>query len=218
MKCPYCAVEIHESFTYHLLLSFQSVLGEPHGVSAGAMLCPACKKPIVRLTRSRIGGETDLGVVWPRRAVRPEPPPEVPANIAKDFKEAGLVLADSPAASAALSRRCLQALLRDQGYAQQNLVNAIEAVLRDGKLPGWLADSVDAVRNIGNFAAHPVKNTHSGEIVEVEEHESEWNLSVLEALFEFYYVQPARDAARKAALNAKLLAVGKPPLKSASTD
>jgi hypothetical protein len=34
----------------------------------------------------------------------------------------------------------------------------------------------------------------------------------LEALCDFYVVQPARTAAKKAALNAKLKAAGKPPL------
>lgn len=213
MKCPYCTVEIHEGFSHHSLLSFRNPLDEPSNIVALAMVCPACGEPIVRLQRSYHGGQVDLGLVWPRRAVRPSPPEEVPAEIAKDFNEAGLVLADSPAASAALSRRCLQAILRDQGYTQRDLAKAIEAVLRDGRLPGWLAESVDAVRNIGNFADHPAKTTNSGEIVEVEKNESEWNLDVIEELFDFFYVQPSRDAARRAALNAKLAAVGSLPLK-----
>jgi hypothetical protein len=35
-------------------------------------------------------------------------------------------------------------------------------------------ESIDAVRNIGNFAAHPQKSTATGEILEVEFGESEW--------------------------------------------
>ncbi len=66
------------------------------------------------------------------------------------------------------------------------------------------------VRNVGNFAAHPMKDTNSGAILPVEDHEAEWNLDVLEGLFDFYYVQPEKNRIRRAALNAKLQAAGKP--------
>jgi hypothetical protein len=33
---------------------------------------------------------------------------------------------------------------------------------------------LDAIRTIGNFAAHPIKSTSSGEIVDVEPGEAEW--------------------------------------------
>jgi len=41
-------------------------------------------------------------------------------------------------------------------------------------LPGHLAEDLDAIRNVGNFAAHPMKSTHTGDIVEVEPQEAEW--------------------------------------------
>ena len=69
------------------------------------------------------------------------------------------------------------------------------------------------MRNIGNFATHPLKNTNSGEIIDVEPEEAEWNLEVLESLFDFYYVQPAISEARKTKLNEKLATAGKPPMK-----
>jgi len=50
----------------------------------------------------------------------------------------------------------------------------------------------------------------TGQIVDVEPGEAEWNLDVLESLFDFYYVEPARVQSRKAALNAKLASAGKP--------
>jgi hypothetical protein len=46
----------------------------------------------------------------------------------------------------------------------------------------------------------------------VEPGEAEWNLDVLESLFDFYFVQPALHAKRKAALNPKLKEAGKPEL------
>ena len=80
-------------------------------------------------------------------------------------------------------------------------------------LPSHIADGLDAVRNIGNFAAHPIKSQSTGEIVPVEPGEAEWNLDVLESLFDFYFVSPARTKARKEALNKKLADAGKRLLK-----
>jgi len=103
-------------------------------------------------------------------------------------------------------------VLRLQGYTQKDLAPAIDAAVASNTLPIALADLLHVVRNVGNFAAHPMKDTNSGAILPVEDHEAEWNLDVLEGLFEFYYVQPAKNAVRKAALNAKLQAAGKPTL------
>jgi len=120
----------------------------------------------------------------------------------------------SAKASAALSRRCLQLLLRDEvKVKRQDLSKEIQELLDRGTLPSHIADSLDAVRSIGNFAAHPLKSQSTGEIVPVEVGEAEWNLDVLESLFDFYFVAPALTKARKAVLNKKLSDAGKPALK-----
>jgi hypothetical protein len=124
------------------------------------------------------------------------------------------VLPDSAKASAALSRRCLQHMLREVAKVKpSDLSKEIQELLDRGTLPTQIADALDAVRNIGNFAAHPIKSQHSGEVLDVELGEAEWNLDVLESLFDFYFVQPAALAAKKAKLNEKLKAAGKPLLK-----
>lgn len=119
--------------------------------------------------------------------------------IAADYEEAALVRADSPKASAALSRRCLQAVLTAQGFTQHDLKDQIKAAV--DKLPSSeLAGSLDHVRIIGNFAAHPKKSTNTGEILDVALGEAEWNLDVLDMLFDYYYyyyVLPAKMVARR---------------------
>ncbi|NOT04738.1 MAG: DUF4145 domain-containing protein [Anaerolineales bacterium] len=145
---------------------------------------------------------------------RPPCPQEVPESIALDYREACLVFPFSSKASAALSRRCLQNLLRDAAKVKpSDLSKEIQEVIDSGKLPSQLGDSIDAIRNIGNFAAHPIKGKSTGEIVDVEPEEAEWNLDVLESLFDFYYVQPAKVVKKREALNAKLSEAGKPPMK-----
>ena len=59
-----------------------------------------------------IPGERHSVIVYPRSTGRPLPPPEVPSEYAHDYREACLVLSDSPKASAALSRRFLQNILQ----------------------------------------------------------------------------------------------------------
>jgi hypothetical protein len=140
----------------------------------------------------------------------------VPAPIASDYREACLVLSFSPKASAALSRRCLQNLLRDAANLTDrsgNLSKEIDEVIQRGNLPTHISESIDSIRNTGNFAAHPMKCTNTGQILDVEPHEAEWNLEVPEALFDFYYVQPALIKAKRTAMNAKLAAAKKPPMK-----
>ena len=98
----------------------------------------------------------------------------------------------SPKASAALSRRGLQRLLREKtGVKPTDLANEIQQVLDSGVLPLRLAESIDAVRIIGHFATHPIKSKSTGEIIEVEAGEAEWLLDTLGGLFDFYFVQAA---------------------------
>ena len=118
----------------------------------------------------------------------------------------------SPKASAALSRRCLQTVLREAGRSKErDLSKQIDEVLP--KLPSHIGEQVDAIRNTGNFAAHPNKSKSTGEIVEVEPGEAEWNLDVLDLLFDHYYVGPKIAEKKRAALDQKLQDAGKPPLK-----
>jgi hypothetical protein len=220
MKCPHCLVEFHDNP--------RSVVLEKDidgGWAAVLTLCPKCTHLTVELlaghpindAQGRFAGVTNARKrfqVYPKGSGRPPCPREVPPALAEDYNEACLVLSDSPKASAALSRRCLQHLLREAAKVKpSDLYNEIQEVLDSGKLRPDIAEGLDAVRAIGNFAAHPIKSKVTGEIIPVEPGEAEWNLDVLEALFDFYYVQPAVLKAKKDALNKKLAEAAKPPIK-----
>jgi Domain of unknown function (DUF4145) len=145
-------------------------------------------------------------------------PPEVAdADVVADYIEASNVLPISPKASAALARRCLQNMLHKAGYKDRDLAKEIDLLLNDTDplkaLPLKTRQTIDAIRNFGNFSAHPINDQTSLQIIDVEPDEAEWCLEIIEALFDHFYVGPAQAKARKAALDAKLLAAGKPPSK-----
>lgn len=218
MKCPHCLIAFHEQVT-------ESPIGDDieGRWSVLRCTCPACKKLVLFLrvrqlttigNQSMPIGEPTDSLVRPKGSTRSPCPVEVPAPYANDYKEACLVISDSPKAAAALARRCLQNVLRHVAKVKPgNLADEIQQVIDGGKLPLQLADSIDAIRNIGNFAAHPMKSQQSGQILEVAPGEAEWNLDVLEMLFDFYFVQPALIQKKRAALDQKLKSAGKPPMK-----
>jgi hypothetical protein len=225
MECPHCRKHIYAE------PSTMPLGSDGHGVYWGLRrtICPACNRFIFYLLSGAnpifiakpngesefVGfqGESVSRLIYPKGTSRPPCPVEVPKDIADDYTEACLVLADSPKASAALSRRCLQHVLRAAANAtKKDLAPQIDEVLNSGKLDSHASELLHLVREIGNLAAHPIKSTSTGEIVPVEPHEAETNLEVLEALFDFYYVQPAKNKKRKDELNQKLQAAGRKPI------
>lgn len=225
MKCPHCTTSVHESWHQSVVYTKDkngNQVSTPWRIEY--MVCPECSKPILRsgkLTKQGVnlppGGPSSWVQVFPTGSARPAAPKEVPPDVASDHAEAAKVLPLSPKASAALSRRCLQAVLRQAGYNQKDLAKQIDAVLAepDGSktLPSGLRMIVDAVRNFGNFAAHTITDQTTLQIIDVEPAEAEYCLDVLDAVFDHYYVKPAQALAIKDALNTKLAAANKPPAK-----
>jgi hypothetical protein len=108
-------------------------------------------------------------------------------------------------------------MLRENGYVARDLAHEIELLLAETDpkkaLPLRTRSAVDAIRNFGNFSAHPTKSKASLEVIEVEQHEAEGCLETIEELFAHFYDGPALARERKAKLDAKLAAAGKPPSK-----
>ncbi|MGE5305559.1 MAG: DUF4145 domain-containing protein [Alphaproteobacteria bacterium] len=190
MKCPYCLTNLQPD--PHAYQHAQDKIGV-WDIHSG--VCPSCNRTMILLTTANTATEVPHIEIqaWGKEVPRSELPPEVIEPYLSDFYEACFVLADSPRASAALSRRCLQALLRDKADVKpSDLSNEIDQVLASKALAPELASSLAATLDVGNFAANPVKNSHPGVIAAVEPGEAEHLLDVLEVLFDFYLVRPAR--------------------------
>lgn len=220
MICPFCSVEMHPVPDDRGLpggggnrMWYYDEDRQHHSVQAAS--CPGCRG--VFLLHSDIyshptniaagearAEESNVFVLLPRTSSRKALPSEVPEPYRSLYSEAALILADSPRASAALSRRCLQHLLREvAGAPKSDLYREIEWILNNAQLPGYVTESLHDLRAIGNMATHPNKSTATGEHLEVEPGEAEWTLDTLDALFSHLFVEPAKTAARKAALAAK---------------
>ena len=228
MICPNCGIATHESFSDWSNREIPDISGSYW--STRVMLCPECNRIIIQIKRRPNSSYKFTYItVQPKNTSRNPIPKEVEGEFANDYMDACKVLADSPKASAALSRRCLQSILREKGEIKQfneetkkiettkikqgDLANEIQQILDNGNLPTQIANAIDAVRNIGNFAAHPIKSKNTGEIVDVEPGEAEWNLDVIESLFDYYFVQPSKLNKNLEELNQKLKESGKPPVK-----
>ncbi|MDX1418011.1 MAG: DUF4145 domain-containing protein, partial [Candidatus Promineifilaceae bacterium] len=95
------------------------IIAENEQVDIIPVQCPNCLKitiTVVELIFTDSGYKPkDEHILWPRSGGRAPAPIEVPEHIRSDYNEASLVLNLSPKASAALSRRCLQSVLKEAG-------------------------------------------------------------------------------------------------------
>src|ERR1035438_1035470 len=145
MKCMHCLVEFHDNEQRFSLTTdidgFWIVT---------KYLCPVCKKANLFLINQEIVGTREFSMpgevvskipIHPKGISRPPCPLVVPKEIAKDYNESCVTLYDSPNASAALSRRCLQNILRDKiGVKKSNLASEIQEAISNKQLPSDLID------------------------------------------------------------------------------
>lgn len=227
MICPHCETGVGLNLSKGSIHKAPDFDTSSMGYQVATGVCPVCRNLIVLLYYGScsLEGKRDtifnlkLGEILTEQVIYPQSPnitvaEEVPENYKKDFQETFAVLSISAKASATLSRRLLQKILREHfKISQKDLSLEIEEFIKTKGAPAILNDDIDAIRNIGNFAAHPLKSTRTGEIIDVEPGEAEWLIEVLEALFEFAFVQPTKHEERRKRLNDKLHDAGKPPMK-----
>ncbi|GAB7563350.1 hypothetical protein LG202_13890 [Methylobacillus methanolivorans] len=198
-RCPYCnhnatITEDHYSSEMHWF---------KHNNRYGAMgfiseiiTCPndACKEFTVMATLSKV---THNGTRWvakdkpffhsllkPQSAAKPFPD-YIPIQIIQDYQEACAIVELSPKASATLSRRCLQGIIRDfWKISKSRLVDEIEAL--NGKVDEATWHAIDSVRKIGNIGAHMEKNIDL--IIDVDPEEARMLIGLIEVLLAEWYI------------------------------
>jgi hypothetical protein len=150
----------------------------------------------------------------PRKTTMPPLDDLIPDDpFAKDFKEASLILDDSPRMSSVLSRRIVGDLLEKYaGLTDYNLATRIDKFMGDKTHPVRLRENLHYLREIGDFSAHTMKND-LGAIVDVGREEAEWTLKIVSDLFDYFIVAPEKDRLRREAVDKKLVDAGRKPIK-----
>lgn len=140
-------------------------------------------------------------------------PASVPQVLATDYYEACAIRDLSPKASATLSRRVLQGMIRDfckisKGQLIQE-IDALKTLADAGTAPqGVAVETIAAmhhVRSIGNIGAHMEKDINV--IVDVDPNEAQALIELIEMLFKDWYV--ARAAREEQLANLKKIADAK---------
>ena len=110
----------------------------------------------------------------------------IPEAIRHDYEEACAIMKLSPKASATLSRRCLQGMIRDFfQISKKNLYEEIDAI--KPKIPAEQWAVLDGVRRIGNIGAHMEKDINL--IIDIEPAEAEKLIKLIELLLNQWYIE-----------------------------
>ena len=156
--------------------------------------------------------------LWPAGNYKPQPD-FIPSLIVQDYIEASRIRDLSPKASATLSRRCIQGMIRDFCKISKNrLIDEIKELsdrLQKGTAPQGVnsesVEAIDHVRSIGNIGAHMEKDIDV--IVEVDPDEAQALINLIELLFEEWYV--ARNKRQESLAKIKTIADNKAVAKKA---
>ena len=163
--------------------------------------CPVCDRLIVSI-RSEEGANYPA---LPYGTVRARLNPDVPEDLAAEYKKAADVLPFSEEASAAISRRLLQRVLSAKaGAGYGGLADQVKRALGSTGMPDYLKEALGTYAKLAKLEAHEVKSYRCDTLAPVNDGEAAWLLEVLKPLFEFYYVQPALVARMRRPIEERL--------------
>lgn len=146
--------------------------------------CPKCKKTSITVHRPY---DESVHHIYPRSVCK-QFPDYIPEQIRKDYEEACLIAYLSPKASATISRRCIQGMIRAFfGIKKSSLLQEIDEVDKLCEITPNEKAALDALRNIGNIGAHPERDIEL--IVDVEPDEAKLMISLIEYFMEKWFIQ-----------------------------
>jgi hypothetical protein len=207
--CPFCQnAQTVSGEKYHSYVHPIKVGQSKHGAIALRFIATGCSNPNckeVALTvitgtldteyrqAYRLKDKISNHAIWPESSHKPQPT-FIPPPIVQDYVEACRIRDLSPKASATLSRRCIQGMIRDFcGISKATLFAEIEELKSrvenntapNGVTPETL-EAIDHLRSIGNIGAHMEKDINI--IVDVDPGEAQALIELIELLFGEWYV------------------------------
>lgn len=163
-----------------------------------------CKELTISFSLNKVGNHPRGGLYvtdeihhsWkllPESSAKPQPD-YIPKPIVENYNQACRIRDLSPNASAAMSRRCLQGMIRDFcEISERTLAKEIDTLrqkINEGKGPQGVnhdaIDAIDHVRSIGNIGAHMEEDINL--ILDVESDEAQTLINLIELLFSEWYV------------------------------
>lgn len=219
--CPFCNSSVPMINTTHRVLDCYFNKGLPHYgdindpensafFSINMFSCPECKQVhIAAFGRKMLEG---INIPLYPNSLAKQFPDYVPQAIREDYKEAYSIVNLSPKASATLSRRCLQGMIRDfHGISKSRLIDEIDCL--QGVIPATQWEAIDSLRSIGNIGAHMEKDINT--IIDVDPDEAEELLKLIELLIDKWYI--ARHDEEELLSNINNIAKNKKSQKQATT-
>jgi len=196
--CPYCnrdATITDSNYSYNIHFFEKGNKYGDLGIRTKVITCPndECREFTIQGSlhnaywQNNHTIKTEALIEWSMRpnSLAKQFPDYVPKAIIDDYEEACLIRDLSPKASATLSRRCLQGIIRDfHGVKKGRLVDEISAIQEKVDPITWQA--IDAVRSIGNIGAHMEKDINL--IIDVEPEEAQLLIGLIEILIKDWYI------------------------------
>ena len=204
-ECPHCKrITTIDKHNIHLSNNFLQDInterGAGYNVQTKNLICPnfQCKNisvyvSVYRAKEIYLNGNHKIineqflfgDRFYPDKDIK-QYPDYIPEPIRKDYEEACKISSLSPKASATLARRCIQGILRDFWKVKpDNLIKEIEQI--KDKVDTQTYEAIDSVRRIGNIGAHMEKDINV--IIDVDENEAEVLISLLDILFQNWYIE-----------------------------
>lgn len=142
----------------------------------------------------RVGTLIQSWQLLPESAAKPQPS-YIPDPLVESYEEACRIRDLSPKASATLSRRCLQGMIRDFCNIQEKTllkeIEVLRQLVDSGEGPQHVlpdtVNAIDAVRSVGNIGAHMGEDINK--IIDVEPTEAQALIELIELLFEEWYIR-----------------------------
>jgi len=186
-----------------------------------------CREIVIRVHKTGIritGGQEPVGVVtslvvWPPGgAARRVVDPIVPPPMRDDLNEAASILDLSPRMSAVLARSILADLLAEfAGHKEFGLETQIDSFNKNTSHPRALRENLHRFRETANLGAHTT-TSDQGAVIRVEREEAEWTLDLVARLFDYLIVTPASDKKMRDAIDEKIRAANRKPIKPLPDD
>lgn len=197
-QCPYCSMVMSKSYdTYAVRTpSFSSACSDGSGLQLVSPIdksaikvhfyrCPNCNQYSI-IAEGYGSAVQDVSIKIRPISLAKKFPDYVPENIRQDYEEACAIVDLSPKASATLSRRCLQAMIRDfwNIKGKKRLVDEIDAL--EGKVPADQWNILNSLRRLGNIGAHPEADVNL--IIDINPGDAQKLISVIELLIKQWYI------------------------------